>query len=201
MNDTDVTAANRKNMETERYFRQMALDLDATQRSYQHILTTIDTALNLQKYDTLQELIPYIEKGDGHFAFQYIGKTHRILRILNILSLEGKYHKPLFCQGCNSMNALWERYMLTLFAFRRILFQLSEESQEEAVTYLQSNPISHLAAYIMVQDELIIPDQYFHETLALIYSREWSPADMQQFFSLMNTSPHNTQQENPHERS
>lgn len=182
-----------KNSEAEEYFRQMALDLDATRSSYQHILTTLDTALGTEDYDALWKLIPYIENGEGHLAFQYIGKTHRILRILNILHLERKYNKTLFCQGCSSMNSLWEKYMLTLFAFRRILFRLPGESQEEAVAYLRNNPVSHFAAYIMAQDELLIPDQHFHETLATIYSQEWSIDDLSQFFSLINSSAHGTQ--------
>ncbi|MCM1542998.1 MAG: hypothetical protein NC121_17300 [Blautia sp.] len=174
------------NAEAEEYFQQLALDYNATQNAWHHILTTINKALDRKNYDVLWELIPYIEESDGHLAFQYIGKTHRILRILNILRLEHDYHKALFCQGCDSMDALWEKYMLTLFAFRRLLFQLSEESQDEAVSYLRSHPISHFAAYIMVQDDLIIPDQSFYETLARIYAEEWSAADIQQFFALVN---------------
>ena len=106
------------------YFRQMKLDYDATQNSYRHILTTMEDALASGDYNTLWELIPYIEEGEGQLAFQYIGKTQRLLRILNILRLEDHYRKPLFCQDCSGADALWEKYMLTLFAFRRILFRL-----------------------------------------------------------------------------
>lgn len=166
------------------YFRQMKLDYDATQNSYRHILTTMEDALASGDYNTLWELIPYIEEGEGQLAFQYIGKTQRLLRILNILRLEDHYRKPLFCQDCSGADALWEKYMLTLFAFRRILFRLSEESQEEAAVWLRSHPVSHFAAYIMVQGELIIPDQAFYETLAQIYSQTWSGTDMQQFLAM-----------------
>lgn len=182
----------------EDYFRQMALDHSATRNAWQHILTTIDTALSAADYNSLWTLIPYIEEGDGHLAFQYIGKTHRLLRILNILKLEAKYHKILFCQGCGSFEALWEKYMLTLFAFRRILFRLSGESLDEAAAYLQSHPVSHLAAYMMVQDELILPDQAFYETLSHIYTDEWSAADIQQFSALAHSC---TGQEAAHGRS
>ena len=168
----------------EDYFRQMEQDQEITQKSYRHILDTLDTALAAGDYDALWALIPYIESGDGHMAFQYIGKTHRFLRILNVLILENKYQKTLFCQGCSSADVLWEKYMLTLFAFRRLLFRLSKESFDEAVSYLQSCPVSHFAAYMMVQDELIIPDQAFYETLASVYAQEWNTADIQQFFAL-----------------
>ena len=172
----------------EGYFRQMELDQEITQKSYRHILDVIDTAMATGDYDALWTLIPYIESGDGHSAFRYIGKTHRFLRILNILMLENKYRKTLFCQGCSSAESLWERYMLTLFAFRRLHFRLSDESVNEAAAYLQDHPISHFAAYMMVQDELLIPDRAFYETLAHIYAHEWSPEDTQQFFALVCAS-------------
>jgi len=173
----------------EDYFRQMEREQEITRKSYRHIVTAMDAALAAGDYDALWALIPYIESGDGRLAFRYIGKTHRFLRILNILMLENKYQKILFCQGCSSSDALWEKYMLTLFAFRRLLFRLSESSFAEAVSYLQSCPISHFAAYMMVQDELIIPDQAFYETLASIYDQEWSAEDIRQFFALTDALP------------
>ena len=170
--------------EAEDYFQQIKVDFDATQDAYRHILATIDTALAKEDFSSLYGLISYIEKGDGHLAFRYIGKTHRLLRMLNIIALEDKYQKPLFCSGCGNTESLWEKYMLTLFAFRRLLFRLSEESVSEAAAYLQGHPVSHLAAYMMVQDELLIPDRAFYETLALIFAQVWSQADIQQFFAL-----------------
>lgn len=174
--------------EAEEYFHQMKLDMDVTNAAYQHILTTLDTALATRDYTALLKLIPYIEEGEGHLAFQYIGKTHRLLRILNIIKLEAGYGKTLFCDGCDTEEALWEKYMLTLFAFRRLLFRLSGESVKEAVTYLQNHPVSHFAAYIMTQGELLIPSQDFYETLTAIYAELWSPADIQQFFALTGSS-------------
>ena len=174
--------------EAEEYFHQMKLNWNATNAAYQHILTTLDTALATGDSAALLKLIPYIEEGEGHLAFQYIGKTHRLLRILNIIKLEVGYGKTLFCDGCDKEKALWEKYMLTLFAFRRLLFRLSGKSVDEAVTYLQCHPVSHFAAYIMTQGELLIPSQNFYETLADINAEIWSPADVQQFFALTNSS-------------
>lgn len=170
------------------FFQQMESDFDATQDAYQYILTTMDTALASKDYTSLLSLIPYIEEDAGHLAFQYIGETHHLLRMLNIITLEKKYQKPLFCDGCDSTGELWEKYMLTLFAFRRLIFQLSEESVNEAVAYLQNHPLSHFAAYMLVQNEHLIPDQNFYETLALIYAEEWGIGDTQQFFTLINSS-------------
>ena len=173
--------------ESEQYFQQMELDKDSAQNAFQHILDTINTSLTSRDYSTLSELIPYIEEGDGHMAFQYIGKTHRFLRVLHIVELEQKYRKSLFCTDCNSAEDLWEKYMMTLFAFRRILFQLPETSINEAVQYLQNRPVSHFAAYIMTQNELLAPDPEFYETLASIFAEFWSADDIQQFFAFANT--------------
>lgn len=184
--ETDMKTAFDLSPKLENYFRQLEQDYDATQRAYRHILTTLNTALPRQDYAALYDMIPYIESGEGHLAFQYIGKTHRFLRMLNIIALEGKYHKLMFCDDCDSAEALWEKYMLTLFSFRRLLFRLSDESVEEASIYLRNHPISHFAAYMIATDELLIPNQPFYQSLALIYAQSWEPEDTQQFLSLMN---------------
>ncbi len=172
--------------EAENYFRQMELDKSTAESAYQNILSTIDRALENQEYASLFRLIPYIEDGGGHPAFQYIGKTRRFLRILHIIELEYKHARVPFCSGCNNVHALWEKYMLTLFAFRRLRFQLSSQSAEEAVSYLHSHPISHFAAYIIAEDDLLIPDRDFYEALSLIYTQEWAPADKMQFFAMID---------------
>ncbi len=174
--------------ESEQYFLQMELDKSSTQNAYQHIISTIDTMLAKQEYPSLSALIPYIEEGEGHLAFQYIGRTHRFLRILHIIDIEQKYQKSLFCTDCHSAEDLWDKYMLTLFAFRRIHFKLSEISITEAIQYLQSHPVSHFAAYMMTQGELLAPDQKFYKTLASIFTEYWSAGDIQQFFALTDTS-------------
>lgn len=175
--------------ETEQYFQQAELDKDDTKESYQYILSTIDDALNSQNHEMLIELISYIESGKGHLAFQYIGKTRQILRILHIIELEQKYQKIMFSFDCQNVETLLEKYMLTLFAFRRLLFQLSADSVAEAICYLRNNPISHLAAYIIAQDELIIPTDEFYETLASSLADYWTAEDMIQFFTLTSGSP------------
>ena len=172
--------------EAEKYFSQMKQDEDATQKAYQHIFRTIDKALPARDHTALLALIPYIEKGEGYLAFQYIGKTHRILRLLHIIELEYKFRKPLFSDDCNSAEELLEKYMLTLFSLRRLLFHLSDASVNEAVYYLQEHPISYLAAYVMTHDELLIPNQMLYEDIAALYSEEWPEEDMRQFFSLID---------------
>lgn len=174
--------------EADEYFQQLELDQDDTQQAYRYILSAIDTALATENYSALPALISYIENGKGQLAFQYIGRTHRILRILHIIMLELKYQKSLFCHDCCNSEELWEKYMLTLFAFRRILFRLSESSTSEAVQYLQGRPVSHFAVYIMAQGEFPAADRDFYETLASVFADYWSDGDLQQFFMLTGTS-------------
>ncbi len=174
--------------ETAAYFQQLEQDRDAAQDAYKHILRTMDTALAANNYALLEELISYIESGDGQLAFQYIGKTHRFLRMLHIIALENKYRLPSFCADCDNASDMWDKYMLTLFAFRRLIFQLSDRSTEEAVVYLRSRPLSHFAAYMLTQDGRLIPDRKLYKNIAAVYAQEWSPADTQQFFALAGLS-------------
>lgn len=171
--------------EAESYFEQLAQDRDATLAAYRHILATIDAALSAADCEALLSLIPYIEEGDGYLPFQYIGKTRRILRILHMIELEHKFQKIPFSEGCRTAADLLEKYMLTLFSLRRLLFQLSEDSVEEAAGYLKTHPVSHFAVYIITQDELLIPSQALYEALIALYSAEWSKEDTRQFLSLL----------------
>lgn len=170
---------------SEQYFAEVKLNQKDAQEAYTFILNEADSALKEQDIPTLLSLVSYIENGKGHIAYQYIGKTQRFLRLLHIIEIEYKYQKYLFSDGCDNTNMLIEKYMLTLFSFRRLIFHLSDTSVYEAVCYLQNQPISHFAAYIISHDELMIPNQNFYETIAAIYCNQWSEADIQQFFSLI----------------
>lgn len=170
-------------------FLRLKQDKEAAQNSYQYICTSIDHALSTKDYaGTVFHLIEYIENGAGHLTLKYFGKTYRYLRMLHILALEIKYKKRLFCEDCGSLKELWDKYMLTLFSMRRILFRLSERSVDEAAQYLQAHPISPFAAYLMTQDELLIPSRSFYQTLLTILSSCWTSDDKNQFLGLFRKS-------------
>ena len=171
--------------EADKYFKQLEKDKKATQKAHKYITDTINNALAGQDISLLLSLIPYIEEGEGHLAYQYIGEIHRTLQILHIIQLECRYHKEIFCVDCRDNNALTEKYMLSLFAFRRLLFQLSDDSFNEAVYYLQNRPISVFAVYVITQNELIIPNDALYENLLAVYSGIWSDADAQLFLSMV----------------
>lgn len=183
---------NHLSSESEQYFQQLDRDKETTQAASLHIDTILDEALGFhergyQDITLLLSLIPYIESGDGEMAYKYLGETHRILRILHIIEMEYKYHMPLFCSHCEGKASLIEKYMLTLFALRRLLFHLSDASVEDAICCLQQNPISVFAVYVMTQDDLILPDRALYEKIVEIYSDYWNESERQLFVSLVGS--------------
>lgn len=173
------------NLEAEEYFQNLADNRDALTSCYQHICDTLNQALSVQDYDAMLSLIPYMESGEGHLAFEHIGETRRILRVLNIISLEHKYLGETFASDCACMEEIMRKYYLTLFAFRRLLFQLSDASVEEAVEYLQGTAISHFAVYIITSEELMHATSEFFEIMANVYALYWDEVAMQQFQMLV----------------
>lgn len=179
--------------EAERYFQELNRDKIATHAASLYIDATLDKALSgdargYQDISLLLSLIPYIESGDGELPYKYIGETHRILRILHIIKMEYKYRMPLFCFGCEGKASLVDKYMLSLFAFRRLLFRLSDASVKDAVSFLQENPLSVFAVYVIIQDDLILPDEVLYQKIAEIYSDHWNESEYQLFLSLTRTS-------------
>lgn len=182
MPDTKMT-------ETDLYFQGLQEDRASIEKAYQYLLSAVDQALSVSDYKALLPLIPYIEEGEGVILFRCFDRIYRLLRILHITALELKYHQPLFAAGCHSAQDLTDKYILTMFAFRRILFRLSDDSVNDAIYYLQQHPISYLAVCSLTQDELILPDQAFYEDIASLYLEMeiWSPSDVQQLFAMINS--------------
>lgn len=175
-------------LEAEKYFQELSQEKEVAKSACFYIDSTLAKALNRQDIGLLLSLISYIEKGDGQISYKYFGEIHRILRILHIIEMEHKYQIPLFCSGCNDKISLTEKYMLTLFAFRRLLFHLSDASAEDAVSYLEQNPLSVFAVYVMIQDDLILPDSAMYQNIMNIYSNYWNESEKQLFLSLIRSS-------------
>lgn len=169
------------NNEAEEYFQTLEENKEALEVCYRHICDTINRALAIQDYELLFSLISYIESGAGHLAFEHIGEARIILRVLNIIALEHKYLGNTFASNCACLEELMDKYRLTLFAFRRVLFRLSDSSIDEAVEYLQGNVISHFAVYMITKEELLVETSVFYEALMIIYAPYWEPVCMEQF--------------------
>ena len=170
--------------EIEAFFLELSIANNNVHQSYEYILKTIDSALLEQNLGALLALIPYMEKGQGNLAFQYLGKLHRILRILHLIEIEIKYQKPLFSHGCIDSKALLDKYMAIVFALRRLSFRLSEDSINEAVSFLYSLPISYFSVHTLIEAESIYADDFFYELLLYVYHSQWSDEDINNFFAL-----------------
>lgn len=147
----------------------------------------MDTALQQNNYDLLLSQISYMETGNGYLAFQYIGEARQLFRILNIIALEQKYHTCSFPYKMQSKQELIEKYKLSLFALRRILFALSPDSMADAESYLKQAQLSPFAIYILAKDELIIPNNLLFKKIQALYHLQWNQTEMQLFQQLINT--------------
>lgn len=172
-------------LEADKYFEELARNKDTLQKTWDLITRTVNESLPLKDYDHLLSLIPYIEEGNGSLAFQHIGESRRLLRILHIIELERKYQEPSFPTNCSTLDELVEKYMLTLFALRRLQFSPSEAAVSDAVVYLTQNRLSVFAIYIIIQQDLIIPDSTLYQKIIELYAGEWSQPDLTLFSSLI----------------
>ena len=128
-------------IETEQFFEQCSREYPLALSAYKSISQNVDRALQQKDNTLLLSQLPILETGDGALAFQYIGEARQLLRILNIISLERKYQTVSFHEQIDSKQGLIEKYKLSLFSLRRILFALSEESMADAEYFLQQNTV------------------------------------------------------------
>lgn len=177
--------------ETADFFKHLAQYKEKSQDAYKYIVEHIDKALANSDYEKLLDLIPYMTSGDGYYAFRYNGEARRVFRILSIISLEHSFKKTLFCAGCSSFEQLMEKYLLSLFALRRITMNLSLESVEDAIYYLQSQNLTYISLCFILRDELIPNNTEMHQTLINIFKNHWTVQEIQQFPALI-TSMNNT---------
>lgn len=170
--------------EAEIYFRQLKEDLPETISACQYIDEVLDKALSTQNNSVLLSLIPYMESGKGKLAWKYVGGTRRILQILYIVRLEEKYHMELFCRDCRSKEELTEKYLVMLFALRRLVFRLSEESVEEAEQFLKSAGLSPFALHMVLQNELLPADLSIYQQLTNLCMESWNEGEKLLFIGM-----------------
>ena len=83
------------------------------------------------------------------------------------------------------MQELLEKYLLTLFAFRRLQFRPSEAAVSEAVYYLSQNNLSVFAVFVITKQDLIIPDETLYEEIIRIHAKSWTASDRELLTSLI----------------
>lgn len=174
-------------LESEQFFEKCNEEYPLALLAYHKISQIVDTALQQNDYTYLLSLLPYMETDEGYLAFQYIGEARYLLRILNIIALEEKYHTSSFICQISTKQELVEKYKLSLFSLRRIVFSLSSESVADAEHFLVQNQLSPFAIYILAKDELIIPNNLLFQKVQEIYSSQWNNSEIQLFQQLINT--------------
>ena len=174
-------------LEAETFFEKYAQEYPRALSTYEKISALVNTALQQNDYSLLLSQIPCMETGNGYLTFQYIGEARQLFRILNIIALEQKYHTYSFTYKINNKQELIEKYRLSLFALRRILFDLSPGSTADAEYYLRQVHLSPFAIYILAKDELIIPNDLLFQKIQILYRPLWNHTEMQLFQQLINT--------------
>ena len=168
-------------------FSDLAKNADNASSAYQYILNTFNKALSLEDTSALLNLTEYIEHGDGQITLQYYSEVHLFLRILYLTKLEINLQLIPFIKECKHTNTLLEKYTNILFALRRLTFCLSEDSVHEAISYLQSVPVSYLAIHTIIGSGKIATNDFFYELLLHTYQNVWSKNDINTFLSLINS--------------
>lgn len=167
--------------EAEIYFRQLKADQKRIELALRYIDDTLNTALEIEDISALCFLIPYMESGNGKYAWEYKSESRKVLRILYIIHLEAEYGLPLFSVGCRTKEELMEKYMVLLFALRRLKFELSEASKAEAEQFLLSAGISPFALHMVLQSELLSSDIRIYQELENLFHDSWDEVERNLF--------------------
>lgn len=152
--------------------------IKAIQERINHKIEEILTNPQESKVD---ELIEYIENGQGNLAFRFVGESRRVLRVMHILQMEIKFGGNLICKGCINKDALMQKYKAILYACRRILFEFHGGMLAEAKECLLQLAPSPFAIYIMCNDDLICASNTFFETIKDEMKSVWNPKEIALF--------------------
>jgi len=155
------------------YLQQIKMNKEETTAAIQYIDNALNAALDIDDVSSLLALIPFIESGRGQYAWKYKNEIRRILQILYIIQMETEYGLAPFSSGCKTKAELIEKYMVTLFALRRLGFDLSDYSKAEAERFLMSAGLSPFALHTILQCELLPSDERMYQELETLYADLW----------------------------
>ena len=132
--------------------------------------------LKTQDFRLLNDLIIYLEQGEGYLLLEIDASYHKLLRILKICQLESVHGLLPFCSGTTDRTGLLNKYDLVIYALRRILFQLSEDSVAEARSFFLNLQPSFLCLLFLLQEQFRYEDRSFFDRvrklLAPLYTKE-----------------------------
>lgn len=112
--------------------------------------------LEVQSNETLEVLNDFIEKEKNSLAFQLSCDSIRARRLINIFTKEKECSFNSFASNVKTIEQLKEKYLLTIFAIRRIELNPSDKMFEEGVLFLINNNISPVAIVKVIEEELIV---------------------------------------------
>lgn len=112
--------------------------------------------LEVQSNETLEILNDFIEKEKNSLAFQFSCDSIRARRLINIFTKEKECSFNSFASNVKTIEQLKEKYLLTIFAIRRIELNPSDKMFEEGVLFLINNNISPVAIVKVIEEELIV---------------------------------------------
>lgn len=174
-------------LEAEEFFEKCNKEYPLALSTYDHISQTAEIALQQDDHTLLLSQLSQLETAEGYLSFQYISEARCLLRILNIINLEEKYETTCFAYQIKTKQELMEKYKLSLFALRRILFALSPESAAEAESFLSHNKLSPFAVYILLKEELIIANNLLFQKILKLYHSQWNDNEIQLFQQLISS--------------
>lgn len=107
----------------------------------------------------------------NHMIFETMGEMRRMLHIVEILEMERMNYMVLFSKGVSNADALMEKYVMTIFAIRRVELEPTEDMLQEGIQFLLSNHISPVAIVHIVNEELFIDPKKIFRKMELIYEK------------------------------
>lgn len=162
--------------ELDAYFEKIEEDKPGIEKGFETFRKMIKEHL------TPEALTKYLESGDGEKALQNLSDVRRVWCLLKVEALENKD------LSYASFEEYVQDYELTLFSLRRLLFQLSEESCLEAITYLNNSEPSPYKLYFILKNEQLHENPIWKVMLPEIMKAVWSAKECEVFRAINQIS-------------
>ena len=166
--------------EVEQSFEKINCENEASKEAYDHIMNVLGQALDTQDVNLFLSLVSYIESDKGISSHKCNSDIRRLYIILHIVELEKKAGIKLFFTDCHTVSDLLEKYILTLFALRRLAFSVND-----AVSYLRQTELSVFAIHLIIENDLIRSEIALYEKVINVYSGIWNNHDIRQLLYLI----------------
>ena len=171
--------------EVEQSFEKINCENEASKEAYDHIMNVLGQALDTQDVNLFLSLVSYIESDKDISSHKCNSDIIRLYIILHIVELEKKAGIKLFFTDCHTVSDLLEKYILTLFALRRLAFSISDASVNDAVSYLRQTELSVFAIHLIIENDLIRSEIALYEKVINVYSGIWNNHDIRQLLYLI----------------